>query len=91
MEVDYNAVVQEVVSDGKHGPYAVVRHLTLGRITFSLQPPVWTEKDWPEEGNVVVLSEIRKKRAGWRASFGRFFRPSDQQLSTPRKEREERK
>ena len=71
------AVVQKVVS-GKHGPYVVAQSEDLGTITFSLDESVWNEVRLPEKGNFVVLSEITKKRAGWRASHGRFFRPSDQ-------------
>jgi len=33
------------------------------------------------DDTVVVLSDLRKKRAGWRAMSGRFFRPSDQASS----------
>lgn len=75
----YNAIVQRIFLNGKHGPYAVASHELLGDITFSLQPPVWEENDIPEHGIVVVLSLVRKKRAGWRAYFGRFFKPSDQE------------
>ena len=78
----YNAIVQRIFPNGKHGPNAVASHKDLGDITFSLNQQVWTEKYWPEEGDVVVLSEIRKKRAGWRAYSGRFFGPSDEQPTT---------
>jgi hypothetical protein len=73
------AVVEKTIRNGKHGPYAVASADNLGLITFSLEPPVWEESDWPEGGNIVILSEIRKKRAGWRANRGRFLRPSDEQ------------
>jgi hypothetical protein len=75
----YTAVVEKTISDGKHGSYAVASSEDLGTITFSLDPSVWQEEDWPEGGNVVVLSKVRKKRAGWRAHSGRFFQPSDEQ------------
>jgi len=78
----YSAVVQKVFPNGKHGPYAVASHEKLGDVTFSLSQPVWEESDWPEEGNIVVLSKIRKKPAGWRSHSGRFFGPSDEQLTT---------
>lgn len=80
----YNAIVQRIFLDGKHGPYVVASHEDLGDITFSLVPPVWEETDLPEHGTVVVLSTIRRKRAGWRAYSGRFFRPSDQKLTQER-------
>ena len=78
----YSAVVQKVFPNGKHGPYAVASHADLGDVTFSLEPPVWEDVDWPDEGLTVVLSKIRKKRAGWRAYSGRFFGPSDEQPAT---------
>ena len=84
---NYLAVVQKVFPDGQHGPYAKATSETLGEaITFSLQAPVWKEKRFPDEGTYVILSEITRKRAGWRADSGRFLRPSDEQpvISTQR-------
>ncbi len=78
----YSAVVQCVFPNGKHGPNAVASIEVLGNVTFALKPPVWEEKYWPEEGDIVVLSEIRKKTRGWRAYSGRFFQPSDEQPTT---------
>lgn len=77
----YVAVVQKI-SSGKHGLYAVT---TLeqnsdnikGSVTFSLQPKVWKEKIPPENGHVVILTNLTKKNAGWRANKARFFQPSD--------------
>lgn len=74
----YTVVVQKTIRNGKHGPYAVASSDELGSITFSLDPPVWQEEDWPEGGSVVVLSRVSKKRAGWRANRGRFLQPSDE-------------
>jgi hypothetical protein len=71
--------VEKVVPAGRYGPYAVVRDSELGAITLSLSPPVWNENANPEPGTYVVLSQIRKRRAGWRAMSGRFMKPSDQQ------------
>ena len=78
----YTAVVQKTIVDGKHGPYAVVELEKIGSVTFSLQAPVWNDDRWPEEGDVVVLTRVRKKRAGWRAESGRFYEPSDEQQSS---------
>jgi hypothetical protein len=75
----YEAFVEKIVFGGKHGPYAVARSQVLGTVTFSMNEKVWQEKDWPELGTCVVLSQVRKKRAGWRAQHGRFFEPSDEQ------------
>lgn len=73
------AVVQKVIAQGPHGPYTVATTETLeGSVTFSLEPTVWQEEDWPEAGNVVLLSKIRRKRAGWRAKAGRYYLPSDE-------------
>ncbi len=79
---NYIAIVEKLVRDGKHGSYAVASHPELGQITFSLKPEVWSEKDWPERGTYVLLADVRKKRAGWRAMSGRFVRPSDNQHSS---------
>lgn len=75
----YHAVVEKIVPHGKHGPYAVSRTDELGLVTFSLTLDVWNEEDWPEPGTCVVLTKVRKKRAGWRAVSGRFLEPSDEQ------------
>ena len=85
-KVDYQAVVEKIISDGNHGPYAVARCQELGCITFSLDPKVWQEDDLPEPGICVVLSKIRKKRAGWRAQIGRFLMPSDLTTSNQQSE-----
>lgn len=79
-EEQRTGVVEKVVLDGGHGPYALVRCDELGTVTFSLNKPVWLENDYPEQGTYVVLSDFRKKRAGWRAMSGRFVRPSDEQV-----------
>jgi hypothetical protein len=75
---EFVAIVEKIVLSGKHGPYVLVRSDELGSITFSLDKSVWQEKDLPDEGIYVMLSDLRKKRAGWRAEHGRFLRPSDQ-------------
>ena len=78
-ETSYKAVVQKTIGDGKHGPYSKASSDVLGAtITFSLLPNVWNESRLPEEGDIVILSEVRRKRAGWRAESGRFYRPSDE-------------
>ena len=74
----YQAVVEKLISGGKHGPYAVARSEQLGSITFSLDPKVWQENDLPEPGTYVMLTQVRRKRAGWRALYGRFVEPSDE-------------
>ncbi|MBI2086589.1 MAG: hypothetical protein HYT69_00195 [Candidatus Zambryskibacteria bacterium] len=72
-------VVQKVVPNGQHGPYAIAQDedQKLGSVTFSLTPDVWPEKRFPEPGSEVVLEDFQKKRAGWRAMSARFFRPED--------------
>lgn len=74
------AIVQKIVPEGKHGPFAFAtcEHLD-GSITFALESRVWEESEWPEEGMMVLLGDIRQKRAGWRAEQGRFWRLSDEQ------------
>lgn len=78
----YQALVEKIIPRGRHGPYAVTRCDGLGTVTFSLKSETWTEKDWPEPGTWVMLSQIRKKRLGWRAMLGRFVKPSDEQSET---------
>ena len=85
----YVAIVQTIVKNGKHGPYAVVQLDELGFVTFSLKEEVWTEKKFPELGSYVVLSDITKKRGGWRADHGRFLQPSDNQPLTQKARRRE--
>lgn len=85
----YQAVVEKIIPGGKHGPYAVARSDELGSITFSLDGDVWQERDWPEPGTCVMLSQVRKKRAGWRAQQGRFIEPSDFQQPSNSKEKKQ--
>lgn len=82
----YRAIVEKIISKGPHGPFAVATEKTLGSVTFSLLPEVWQEEDLPERGMYVVLSQIRKKRAGWRARKGRYLKPSDEQQTTTEEE-----
>lgn len=77
------AIVQKVIPDGNHGPYAVATTEVAeidGSVTFSLEPTVWQENELPEEGMFVYLEELRLKRSGWRAKKGRFWKPSDEQI-----------
>ena len=74
----HRAIVDRVILNGKHGPYVVARSEDLGMCTFSLLPSGWQEQSYPETGTWVVLYDLRKKRAGWRAQHGRYLRPSDE-------------
>ncbi len=77
---EYRAVVQQVIREGKHGPYAVASSDQInGSITFSLDPIVWKESEYPRSGYEVILGDVRNKRAGWRAHSARSVRPTDQQ------------
>lgn len=68
------------VAQGKHGPYAVAHNDSLkGSITFALSKPCWNETSEPKSGELVVLSNLRRKRAGWRALKARFYQPTDEQ------------
>lgn len=79
-------VVQKIVRNGRHGPYAVVKDPELGSITFSLLPEVWNENRFPETGSEVIVCDFESKTAGWRAMSARFFRPSDvPTIQVPRK------
>lgn len=83
----YRAVVEKIIPDGRHGPYVVTRSDEVGTITFALDKAVWQEEDRPEPGMHVVLSQLRRKRAGWRAYRGRFVTPSDEQPSNQQAEK----
>lgn len=77
--MEYRATVQKVLPRGRHGPFAVAFTDEDGRnITFSLDKPVWQEQTLPDPGTIVMLSQLSKKRAGWRASSARLFQPSDE-------------
>ena len=61
---EIKAVIQKVISEGDHGPFAVATSESIdGSITFSLELTVWQEDEWPEQGVIVVLGNLRKKRA----------------------------
>ena len=78
----YQAVVGKIVQ-GRHGPYVVAHHKEHGTITFSMAKEVWREEKNPEPGTYVVLSDLQKKKAGWRAGNARLLRPEDQQPEVP--------
>jgi len=88
MDENYQAVVQKVIKNGNHGPYAVAL-CEVGTVTFSLEKDVWQEDKFPEPGTFVLLADFQKKRAGWRAKSGRFVRPSDERNPETRKEKRE--
>ncbi len=79
----YQAVVQKVVHEGKHGPYVVTKceAVETGTVTFSYDEETWHEKKEPKPGNVVLISGVIKKRAGWRATSARFLEPADEQTA----------
>ncbi len=59
---------------GRHGPYvpyAVAVDERGIKITFSLISDVWIEDDYPEVGEVVAVSKLIRKGAGWRARKAR--------------------
>lgn len=75
----YRAIVERVVLRGRHGPYVVASSDDLeGSVTVSLESPVWQDSVVPERGMYLILSQVRKKRAGWRAFRGRLVQPSDE-------------
>jgi len=73
------ATVQKIVS-GRHGRYAVATSEdVLGSITFSLNFPYWKETEDPDPGTVVSLSNLRKKRDGWRAMRARDLKLTEEE------------
>jgi hypothetical protein len=82
------ATVTEIVREGLRGPYCVAFVDDLEDwVTFSLNPPVWHEKNYPEVNDVVLLSDIRKgAKKRWRAMQARFFRPQDEKEENRRQE-----
>ncbi|MCK5021738.1 MAG: hypothetical protein KAR54_00615 [Candidatus Pacebacteria bacterium] len=85
-KVAIKAIVEKVISEGKHGPFVVATSDGFtGSITFSLEPTVWQEDECPEEGSVVYLTNLKKKRAGWRAKQGRYWLLSDEQTAEQEK------
>jgi len=88
VETGLKGMVDRVISaKSKHGPHVIAKvprsKEIKGTITFSLNKSVWKEKRWPEPGTWVFLADIEERRAGWRALFARFWKPTDrQQLST---------
>ena len=77
-----HAVVQMVV-EGDRGPYAVATASDFeGSITFSLDPSVWQESIRPGRGTHVILSNLERKQAGWRANKVRLLQPEDEQASS---------
>lgn len=74
------AVVQQIIRDGKHGPFVVTTTEAKdieGSITFPLNKGSWLEDREPEPGEAVFLTSLSKKRGGWRANKARFTTPAD--------------
>lgn len=68
---------------GPHGPYALALiedSETIRKLTFSLLPTTWKEADQPREGEIVCLSQLVEKRAGWQAREARFWQMSDEEI-----------
>ncbi|MCL5666640.1 MAG: hypothetical protein M1383_02620 [Patescibacteria group bacterium] len=58
---------------GPKGPFAFCKADGFMRlITFSLNPPCWTEKTKPKRGDVVLISDFSETRHGWRAHKASF-------------------
>jgi hypothetical protein len=75
----FQATVQKIVN-GRHGHYAVATSEDiLGSITFSLDFPCWKEADNPDPGTIVKLSNLRKKRDGWRAMRACDLKPTEEE------------
>ena len=73
------ATVQYVDLNGRHGPYATATTKKVkGTITFSLDDDVWHENTVPQNGMIVVLSDLHKRSRGWRAMSARLLTPSDE-------------
>lgn len=72
------AVVQRVLN-GEHGPYAVTTAQGVeGSITFSLAEDVWEGGSDPDPGEMVLLSSLIRKKAGWRAGRARRYTLDDE-------------
>jgi hypothetical protein len=81
--VEYRAVVTSV-EPGPHGRYAFAKCEGIrGLVTFSLksrnEDGAWDETREPSNGDVVILSEVRLRKAGWRAFSARFVTPQDRE------------
>lgn len=72
------AVVQKVISEGYDCPCAIAFSPRFGIIEFSLDPDVWEEKEWPEEGAIVMLAKLRREDDGWRAKEARLWTIRDE-------------
>jgi len=78
------AIVKRIIQ-GRHGRFTVTSAKRFtGSVTFSLENGAWQEKEDPEPGTYVVLSDIRKRRikgqrVQWQAHKARFFRIEDEE------------
>jgi len=73
------ATVQKVFLNATGGPYVTAKAKGIrGSITFSLLEDVWQEHTVPQQGMIVVLSELHKRSAGWRAMSARLLTPADE-------------
>lgn len=70
----FHAFVTGVDQNGQHGPFAYA-HCNEQNvdITFMLSADVWQGNSIPEIGDEVILWDLKKRHAGWRALGARFL------------------
>lgn len=74
------AVVHQIYS-GPHGDYVFALSQDSGpitKLTFSLESHTWKEQKRPNNGEVVCLTNLIEKRAGWQAREARFWSTDDE-------------
>ena len=69
-EGEIEAVVIKVVSGKKGRPY-VVTYIGTDPVPVTFEMSAWLDERAPENGQVVVLTGVRKFREGWRAVSAR--------------------
>jgi len=75
------AVVHRIYPGGPHGDYALALPKDPGpiaKLTFSLESDTWRELKRPQQGEIVRLSGLIEKRAGWQAREARFWSTDDE-------------
>jgi len=60
------------------GQIAYAKTEQYGVVTFATQNSVWQGDTEPQTGEIVILSELRKFRKGWRAMKARRFILTDE-------------
>lgn len=73
-----DVVKAEVTGFSPNGRIAFTATDDYGTVTFEISSDVWSGNGPPQKGEIVILSEMKRFRKGWRAAKARRFVLTDE-------------